>query len=303
MARLEAPEWPESATLEDLARALENPARHFARTRLQLYLDGAGDVVLEDAEPFDPNHLDRYKIQHAVIEGALHGDPRVAPQARQRFHLSGAAPEHPLVDDQLDEWQSRAEQFTGCLLRAGAATVRPEPVAIAEAGLTVEADLPLTSDGDLLFWRLATARGRDWLRLWLYHLVANTRQPVATRGYFRGKKTEQLRHIAFAPLEAADARGNLGAWVRFWGASLCEPSPCHADLGVAMAADEYKPAQFAGLWNNEYQGRGVGRDAYMAWFWPQPPEQGALLEVLQPLYGPMLQHAQIEDVPLEMVDD
>ena len=303
VASLEEPEWPESVALEDLARALENPARHFARTRLQLYLDDAGDAMPDDAEPFDPDHLDRYRLQHAVIEGVLCGEPRAAERARQHFHLSGAAPEHPLVDDQLDEWQSQAELFTGCLQRAGAAGMTRQAVSVTEAGLTLEAELPVTSNGDLLFWRLASPRGRDWLRLWLYHLVANARQPAATQGCFRGKQTEQVRHIAFAPLEPAQARDHLGTWVRFWAASRCEPSPCHADLGVTMVADDYRPSQFAGLWNDEYQGRGVGRDAYMAWFWPHPPEQGALLDALQPLYGPMLQQAEIEDAPLEVADD
>ena len=300
---LDEPEWPESLTVEQMVRALENPARHFAQNRLRLYLDQSGQPSLEDSEPFQTNHLDRYKLQHSVIESVLLGDPESIDRARTRFHLSGDAPDHPLVDDELDDWQEQAERFARHLQNEKAQAAASESLAVDIDGITIEGDLPRTPEGTTLIWRLASLKAKDYLRLWLNHLLANTQAPSVTRGLYRAKQIHQITRATLPAMDHESATAHLRQWLDLWRRSLCEPLPCHADLGINMAGEKYHPGKFATLWYDDYNQRGVGLDPYMAWFWPEAPEHDPLYDMIAPLYGPIFESLETEDLNLEAADD
>ena len=300
---LEEPEWPERLSVEDMVRALENPARHFARNRLKLYLDQSGQPSLEDSEPFQTNHLDRYKLQHSVIDSVLTGNTGIIEQTRQRFYLSGDAPDHPLVDEELDDWQEQAERFAHHLRDENAQSVTSEPLSVEIDGITLEGELPRTPDGTALIWRLASLKAKDYLRLWLNHLLANSVEATTTRGLYRAKQIHQLARVTFPAMDTSDALGHLRQWLDLWRRSLCEPLPCHADLGIAMADEKYHAGKFGALWHDDYNRRGVGLDPYMAWFWPEGPEHDPLYEMIAPLYSRIFETMETEDLSLEVAHE
>lgn len=299
---LPEPEWPETLTLDALVKDLENPARHFARERLRLFLDQPGQTELEDAEPFAANHLDRYKLQQSVIESRLSETPEQADYARQRFVLSGEAPDHEMMEEEVDGWQAQADQFASHLQQQEAHHTSTATVAVTLDGMTLEGELPTTPEGTLLLWRLANAKSRDKLRLELSHLLANCQAPTPSQGLFRGKDGE-VDTLSLAPLSVEQAREQLGQWLALWRRSLTEPLPLHGDLGFAMSDEKFTPGKFASLWQSSDYAKGLGQDPYLAWFWPEPPDPQTLMASVETLYAPLQAMIRVESTPLEAAED
>jgi len=113
-------------------------------------------------------------------------------------------------------------------------------------------------------------------------------EATTTRGLYRAKQIHQLARVTFPAMDTSDALGHLRQWLDLWRRSLCEPLPCHADLGIAMADEKYHAGKFGALWHDDYNRRGVGLDPYMAWFWPEGPEHDPLYEMIAPLYSRIL---------------
>lgn len=297
----EPEEWPERVDVDSLVRALEHPARHFARTRLGLFLEQRSETELADAEPFATSHLDRHRVQQQLVEARLTGDGELADWARRRFMLSGEAPDHGFVEAEIDEWDEQSQQFVAHLRAEGAGALEPEAVTEQVDGIDVEAELPRAPEGQLVFWRLANAKSRDKLRLWLHHLIANCQGQTSTCGLFRGKDNS-VDQLTLAPLSEEEARTQLADWVALWKSSHCQPLAQHADLGFAMAA-KGGAGGFSRVWDGDWYRDGLGADPYMAWFWPSPPDPQMLYEALSPRYDMIEAHMETETHNPEVAHD
>ncbi|MGM0451484.1 MAG: hypothetical protein ACQERE_11685, partial [Pseudomonadota bacterium] len=299
--RLPPPEAePEHLTLEHLVRALENPARHHAQQRLGLYLEESELPELEDVEPFAGNHLSRYLIQQALIQCQLEGvdDTPVLERAR----LSGELPEHGPMATELAHWRDQARDFAGALEGSGAAGIQSHAVEHTIDGLTLAAETPLAPDGRVVLWRMANPRGKDLLRLWCHHLLANLDDQRTTASIHRGRDGA-LRVLELESMAADDAEGELVKLVRAWRESLCEPSRLHGDL-VRAVADKGAEAEVAqrvralrDAWlGDSYNGfPGVKDDAYIGWFFDEDTDLPSLLAATEALYGRLIETLGITD--------
>lgn len=305
VTRLPAPESdPEQLPLEQLVRALENPARHHARQRLGLYLEDADLPELEDSEPFAASHLSRYRIQEALIQCELEGADG-APVI-EHARLSGELPEHAPMAAELGVWQEQAQGFARGLAVSGAGAVEHYPVEAIINGLALRAELPLTPEGELVLWRMANPKGRDLLRLWCHHLLANLDQSRGSASYHRGRDGA-LRVMSLPPMEADAAREQLNALVDAWRESLCEPSRLHGDLLRALAdqgpeAEEHRRVRAVrDAWQGDsYNGfPGVKDDAYIQWFFDAETDLPSLIEALEALYGPLMARISITEHDME----
>ncbi|WP_028672026.1 exodeoxyribonuclease V subunit gamma [Saccharospirillum impatiens] len=306
---LAEPDWPETLTIEQLVSFAEHPARAFARQRLGLFLGNDDAPELTDAEPFAANHLDRYKLQQGLIDARFDATLPDSTTLTTKERLSGRLPDNPLIDDTLADWQAQADAFSEHLLSLGAAHLVYEPVervfAIStDQRLTVSANLPRLPGGELLFWRLADAKGKDHLRLWLHHLLANTQSETITMGVFRERKKDEVYAINFAPMTVDTARTELGHWLAFWRRGQCEPLPWHTDIAMEMAKPrerrDYTPADYDKAWYGDgWFSNGLSDDAYMAWFWPEQPEHDPIFEGVTALYAPLFEHRAQETLQVE----
>ncbi len=292
---LPEPDLPEAVEVDTLLRDLAHPAATFARNRLSLYLEDRGAPELQDAEPFATDHLMRHRVETAVAACCLRGEP-VEPVLR-RARLSGELPEHAMIDEELVSWRTEAEAFAAQLAEHGVDAAVLVDQAVAIDAVTVTGRLPVRSDGTLVHWRLANPKGKDYLQLWLYHLLANAVAPRGSLGLYRGGDRE-LAEVRLPAFDREAARLALSGLLDRWRQALVRPLPFHVDLlgalaGVADRSDrESVQKALKRAWEgNPYSGQsGVGDDPYIQWFWGRG--EGRTLEELadgiEAFYGDLL---------------
>ena len=292
---------PEELPLARVAKALEHPAKHFAQTRLRLYLRSNEGAALVDSEPFVTGHLDRYRLQQEMVHCLWAGDEAGLTDVLLREQLSGRLPAHALVAADIEHWQKQARGFVSCLQAHSAAPIAGLQ-ALTVDGLRLTAHLPWSSDASLVFARLANPKPRDYLTLWLHHLFANSEAPAESFGFYRGKDKTVLQVYA-AALEPEAARQMLRAWLGVWRESLLMPLPWHGAFGVHVKEDNFVERWFAQVWEGDYQRPGLQDDPWMAWFWPGAPDPFAIQARLLPLYGALFAGLEEETLTLEHSDD
>ncbi|WP_456376648.1 exodeoxyribonuclease V subunit gamma [Thiolapillus sp.] len=288
----------EELQLETLLRFFSHPPRYFAQQQLGLYLGADETDGPEDHEPFTVNHLDRYLLQEQLLQSCLEGkdDKEILLRAR----LGGQLPETPVIDEVLEDWAQQARIFAAQVASQGGIELAVEHAQIELQGQKLSARLPRTGDG-LLFYRLASAKGKDDMRLWLHHLFAQCLPEatggLVTRGIFRhGKKADKFCQVVFAPVENAPEL--LCQLLDIWREGMTTPLLCGVDLGrqwvETLAAN---PGRFLSFWAGDYNRPGPGQGPYYRWFWPEAPDVQELpVEILQKIYTPLYQHRQEEDL-------
>lgn len=291
-------ERPDTITVEELVDFFDHPSRAFARQRLGLYLDNHHQTDLQDNEPFESNHLQRYDVQSQLVASML-GQTDVSPLSiLERAELSGKLPDNPLVDCELDSWASQSESFSGHVANSGMTDLTQETVNIQVDGQTVVATLPRLPSGDLAFWRLADAKPKDHLRLWLNHLVGCTFGANRTTGLYRDRKSETAYRITLDPVEPAEAVALLNEWLTRWREARTLPMLWNAQIGIEMAKPRkrsaYNPGHFEQIWEGDRYRKALADDEYVRLFYPVKPEHDPMFDVLSGLYVPMFERLVTE---------
>jgi exodeoxyribonuclease V gamma subunit len=287
--------------LDEWVRFFSHPAQYFAQQRLGLYLQQDRDSGLDDSEPFAMNHLDRYTIQLESIQQSIQAplEPSAAVDLLTYRRAASALPMHDLVPEQLAQWQDQAADFSRHLLAHGAQTLTRSHRVLELAGhtpaLELTADLPLTAEHRLLFWRPATIKGKDLITLWLHHLFANASgEPCHSHAIFRGDKKDTLVLLSCAPV--AQARAQLDAFYAVLQQGLQQPLFLNADLALACLLGKDDAKAYATSWQDGYNQRGYCYDPYIAQFWASAPDYETTLAAVQNCYGALI--AGIEITPL-----
>ncbi len=314
-----AADTPVVVSAEQLVRFFDNPAREFARQNLGLYLEHNESMVPDDNEPFISDHLDRYLVQDKIIRSLLTEENNDAGMAdlMQSFSLSGHLPDTPDAERDLLEWQQQAVEFADHIRQRisaqGGEGLQTRTVSLVIDNIQLEADLNML-DHNLLYWRLASPKGKDDIRLWIHHLLAQLTltDNITSEGIFRGKKTATsddyvILNVRFEPLDADTARDLLIQLVRQWQEGMQQPLLLNAGLGQKhcyMKASARKPAAavplndftFAAFWHDSFQQQGLGSDPYINWFWGDSAEipqwQNGWQEKIETVYAPLYQNRQ-----------
>ncbi len=299
---------------EQLVQFFDNPGKQFAQRRLGLYFDQKQSSIPEDSEPFVADHLDRYLIQDKIINTVLSEDDneQAMTDLMRGFSLSGSLPDTPVIEEDLQQWQQQACEFAdhiNGLIRQKDCQLETKPVSITIDRVTIEAELPL-SGNSLLYWRLANAKGKDDMRLWIHHLIAqlafqNSSQSCQTRGIFRAAKDDKLLTVHFDPLDSAHKL--LSELIQCWQEGMQEPLLLNAALGqkhclikkdkknqpVPKPLNDYS---FSAFWHDDFQTQGLGSDPYVNWFWGDSPEipqwQAHWQSRIEAIYKPLYEHRQ-----------
>ncbi len=260
-------------SIEGLARFFENPTRAFLNNRLALYL-GSDIEAIDDREPLELDHLERWKIGAGLLERTLHGEDLA--QALPSVQASGALPPGVLgtcVFDTLEPEVAAIALATGQLLRG-------EPL----EPLVVDEDLDGTRVTGVVrdLWPAGQVRyqfsklgGRHELGIWIRHLVLNWLRP---NGYprvsylaGRSKEKDAVTAIRFRPVE--DAASILRELVRLYWLGQTVPlllfekaSRVYAEslcgkARTAAPAEALKRAQAA--FDGGYFGWGDAQDNYV----------------------------------------
>ena len=262
---------------EQLVQFFDNPSKQFAQHKLGLYLENNASVIPEDSEPFDTNHLDRYLIQDAIIKTLLseteseEGKSQAMSDLMQGFLLSGTLPDTPNAEDDLLIWQEQAVEFTRQILNNNVDQLTMQSVIVTIDNIQLEAELPML-DNQLFFWRLASPKGKDDMRLWIHHLIAQIAcENITTHGFYRAKKdTEEasILSVYFEAIAEASAKEILLQLVQCWQTGMQQPLLLNAALGQKhLSAKPLTDYSFSAYWQDGFQTPGLGSDPYVHWFW------------------------------------
>lgn len=264
---------------EQLVQFFDNPSKQFAQKQLGLYLENTASMIPDDSEPFAANHLDRYLIQDAAIKTALSEDTteQAMNDLMLGFKLSGTLPDTPNADDDLQVWQEQAIEFAEHIKRSmmeqSASQIVTQSVSVSIEGVQLEAELPVLGN-NLFYWRLATPKGKDDIRLWLHHLIAQiVYENISTQGIFRGTKDDTFLTIHFEPIESA--KELLADLIQCWKEGMHQPLLLNAVLGQKHAIKPLSDFHFSAFWQDDFQTQGLGSDPYINWFWGDSIEQPA----------------------------
>lgn len=291
---------PVELTLNELIRFYANPLQVFAQQRLGLYLGNDNSVPLDDAEPFTADTLERYLVQQQLVEQQLAEQP-VTPVLEQA-RMMGRLPDSMETNNILEQWQLKATEFADLLRDADVVHFIQQPLELPLAGqyyqVILQAEAPLRQQQQL-FWRLANAKDKDLLRLWLHHLMQCCVQPVTTTGLYRGTNKAFCRY-QLAPV--TNAHELLQQWLEYWAAGLNTPLLLHGTLGLALPQDTSRlVTDLDKIWHGDRYRTGLADDPYTQYFYPDPPtwhEDDHQLGMLQTLYRPLLAQLEQEEFDL-----
>ena len=170
------------------------------------------------------------------------------------------------------------------------------PVTLQTAAWSLSGVLPIIDNQQLLSWRLANAKGRDILQLWLMHLLANTQQPTHSRGLYRGRD-EKVEQFDLAPID--DAVTLLNDLHRQWQQGLQEPSVLHSDWLPLYLSDPTNEKKFRQIWDDSFNQRGLRYDPYIDYCFQQMPDPQTTMDDMDRRYAMLkntLVQTQLEDV-------
>jgi exodeoxyribonuclease V gamma subunit len=226
--RLEAPPFFDEALSEpgkewrevDMARLVEffsYPAKFFIRHRLGIELPRESEEM-EDREPFALHPLDRYEIEQKLLDDTFDG---VGPEgALEMVRASGVLPPGGTGTLIFDELCSNVSSFAEAIRERVAA--KPEPALTVRTEIN---DFALSGlidriRGDtLLHYRLTRLKPKDFVRIWIEHLVRNlTEQKPAL---LFGKEGEEIASYEFPPTN--QAREVLSELLTVYWRGLREP--------------------------------------------------------------------------------
>ena len=287
------PEW-RTVDVAQFVRFFQHPTRYFVRERMRIHLEEQKEVV-ESREPFVLDGLAAYSLRQDLLDPALAGCPpaEALPIAR----AGGRLPEGRVGEVLFAEEAERVAAFTRELeRRLPADRLEPIPVDLNLGPVRLAGRLFGVSAQGLLDYRLTTAKPKDWIAVWLRHLLLNALRPagVARTSVWLGDGEA----IQLAPIENAGV--HLARLAAAYWEGLRQPLPLFPQTSFAFAerlhrsrdaAQALKRARSA--WRgNDYQ-RGESEDAYhLLVFRGQEPLDADFERLARALFLPMLEQRE-----------
>ncbi len=304
----------ETLTAEELIQFFADPIKAFSRTQFNLYGERISDVY-QDSEPFETSKLDQYKLQHQYVDAMLASKSTnsTSNNAVSTAHITQAAllsnqlPDSKTTVDELSHWEAQATEFAETLSRF--VFGEPYKVEVIANDITIYAELPLVSDGANLdiqensrcqvFSRMATPKGKDYLKLWVYHLIANTEQPTMTKGLFYNEKSikERIKEVTFAPIIGEIAVAQIGKLLTHYQLGMSQPMFAPVNLAAEYFQVDrsgkkklYGNQQFELSWYTSRNIRGYDADPLARFYFEQKPDfDSDIAPLIESIYRPMFE--------------
>ena len=209
-------EWRE-VEVARLVEFFSHPVKFFVRHRLEIDLPRDREEM-EDREPFALHGLDRYDIEQKLLDDVLDG---VGPEgALEMVRGSGVLPPGGTGRLIFDELCVNVSSFAEAIRERVA--VKTEPVVTVRAEINdcvLSGRIDRIRGDTLLHYRLTKLKPKDFVRIWIEHLVRNlTDQKPAL---LFGKEGEEIASYEFPPTN--QAREVLSELLAVYWRGLREP--------------------------------------------------------------------------------
>ena len=281
--------------LEQLGRFLANPTRYLLRWRLGIQLQ-EGEGMLETREPFILDPIAQQKLREELLALYLSEVPpeQALPQMRADGRLPHGRVGEVIFERELDTVERFAARLTKALPKK---PLEPLEIDLELAGIRLHGRLTDLGLQGIVSYRLARVRPRDYLELWLRHLILSTLAPVGIgqRSHWLGRDKELILN----PVD--DPRVHLQDLLKLYWQGLHRPLhffPKSA-LSYKETADNPKsriPPEEAALrtWEGSDFARGEREDAYYQLaFRDQYPLDQAFLRCTETVFGPLFQYLEV----------
>jgi len=277
--------------LGQLVRFWRHPVRFFLEQRLGLRLQGEF-ASIEESEPFQLDHLQRYVIRQEAVVASLAG------LGDEQFHAglsgSGRLPQAGFGRIQLAAIEPEAWAISSRLRTLLDDPLEPKEIDSHIGPFHLSGWLHNLYPTGRVTWRSGRMKGSDLMEWWLGHLCLSLMRPSghASRSihlsWERQQKTDTVRQWLLEPV--AQPEPILAQLLDLYWQGLQRPLPFFPETSCAWA--EAKPGKAQDdarqAWLGSYAIRGEGSDpAYGYFFPPQPPPFGEEFVALTGLFAPM----------------
>jgi exodeoxyribonuclease V gamma subunit len=223
-----AAEW-RTVELTRFIRYFQQPTKYLVRERLRIHMEEQ-EGVLESREPFMLDGLAAYGLRQDLLDFRLtSGSPADAWQvARAGGRLPQGRVGELLYADEAERVEAFAKRLAA---RRPAERSDPLPVDCPLGPIRLTGWLTGVSSQGLLEYRPTTAKPKDWIALWLRHLLLNALRPpgVSLESCWIGEEET----ILLGPV--ADPLPRLSALAETYWAGLSRPLPLFPEAGFAYA--------------------------------------------------------------------
>jgi exodeoxyribonuclease V gamma subunit len=288
-----AAEW-RTADVGRFIRFFQHPTKTLVRERLRIRLEEQDEVV-ESREPFVLDGLSAYGLRQDLLGLSLAGCQPAEAFAIAR--AGGRLPEGRVGEVLFGEETERVEAFARELRRRRSADrLEPIPVDLELGPIRLTGWLSGLSAEGLLDFRLTTAKPKDWVALWVRHLLLNRLRPsgVALTSVWLGDGEA----IELGPVEGAGT--HLARLAAAYWEGLRRPLPLFPETSLAFAerlhrsqdAEQARKSARSAWRGNDFQ-RGESDDAYhQLVFRDRDPLDAEFERLSRELFLPMLEHRQ-----------
>jgi exodeoxyribonuclease V gamma subunit len=286
--------------LKSLIGFFANPAKHFIRGRLGLWLDDQDDA-LEDSEPFELNALEGYILKQELVTNALANQTATLTDFAARGVLPsgemGAAHFYPLLNA-TEEFRKTVEPE----LR-GQKPDEPLLVDLRMDLFSLTGQIESIYRGRIVQFRCATLKPKDRMRAWVSHLVKCATDPGAERETVLIGSDEV---VTFWPLK--DASAIIASLLEIYWRGLSRALPFFPVSSLEYARTKLLPSGSADAsplkkarqkwngsdWKDEGE-KGEKNDKYYAFCFLDPDPLDEEFESLAlEIFEPMLRNTRLQ---------
>ncbi len=225
------PERTDNLSVDELARAFDNPLKTFANKRLGVYLEESSPL-LNDEEPFEENSLLRFNSIRAFVEADFKQQDKT--EIARVLQHSGDFPDTPLTPGLLDDWQQEASALFQSL---GLHVVEQNVMQVESQQHIIEARAWQGGDGlqMLHYGSQNTKRSvEQYLTLLCFNANGNA-LPLNVHFIKREKGEAKIYKQVYQPVPAELAKRRLDMMMSAYLKILQSPVPDFADIGAGLA--------------------------------------------------------------------
>ncbi len=221
-------EW-HTVDLARFIRFFQQPTKYLVRERLRIHLEEQ-EGLLESREPFTLDGLAAYGLREDLLDLRLATGSLA--DAFQVARAGGRLPEGRVGEVLFAGEAEKVEAFVKRLeQRRPALHLEPIPVDCDLGPVRLTGWLAGATAQGLLDFRLTTAKPKDWIALWLRHLLLNSLRPpgVAPESCWVGEEETILLGPVANPLP------RLSLLAEIYWAGLSQPLHLFPEVGFAYA--------------------------------------------------------------------